>query len=107
MAQTVVSSQPVGSKLVAVIDVTGPVLYATGGKSISLSNYNLGGMSAVEYISGGVSSNGTYIVNGVTPTSHIGVSSSYLLMWTVVATGLEAGAIDLSGSTVRLLVYGY
>lgn len=107
MAQTIVSSQPVGSKLVAIVDVTGPSTYATGGVTIDLSNYNLGGMSAVEYVSGGVSSNGTYYVHGVTPTSHIGVSSSYLLMWTLVSTGAEAGAIDLSGSTVRLLVYGY
>ena len=107
MAQTVISSQPVGSKLEVVLDVTGPSTYATGGVTFSLSNYNVGGISAVEYVGGGVSSDGTYYVHGRTPTGNAAATSSYKLVWTVVATGLEAGAIDLSGSTVRLLVKGY
>ena len=107
MAQTVISSQPVGSKLVAIVDLTGPTTYTTGGYSIDLSNYNIGGMAAVEYVSGGASSNGTYLVHGVTPTGHANGTTSYLLMWIVVATGVEAGAIDLSGCTVRIMVYGY
>ena len=107
MAQTVISSQPVGAKLMAIVDVTGPVLYATGGVTIDLSNYNLGGMSAVEYIGAGTSSNATDYVEGRTPTGNTAATTSYKLVWTVVATGAEAGAIDLSGSTVRLMAYGY
>jgi len=107
MAQTVISSQPVGSKLVAVLDLTGPVLYATGGVSFNLSNYVVGGISAVEFVSGGASSNGTYYVYGRPPTGNAVATSSYKLVWIVAATGVEAAAIDLSASTVRIMVFGY
>ena len=107
MAQTVISSQPVGSKLEAVVDVTGPSLYVTGGVSFSLDNYNVGGISAVEYVGGGATSNGTYYVYGRPPSGNAVATSSYKLVWIVAATGAEAGAIDLSGSTVRILVKGY
>lgn len=110
MAVTIIDNthgfQPVGAKLEAFVDVTGPSLYATGGVAISATNMTLGGMSTIEYVSGGVSSDGTYYVYGRTPTGNRS-SASYKLVWTVVATGAEAGAIDLSGSTVRLCVRGY
>lgn len=98
--------QQVGNKLEAFVDVTGPSLYATGGVAVSTSNMAIMGMSTIEYISAGVSSDGTYYVYGRTPSGNRS-SSSYKLVWTVVATGAEAGAIDLSGSTVRLCVRGY
>lgn len=104
-----------GSNRASVFTVTGPVLYAaytaptTGGQDVQVSGPS--GVKTIDFVVGGVSASGLYRAEVV----HIEASAlngqtlartKLVLKWYVVSTGAEAGAIDLSGETVNLLVIG-
>lgn len=76
---------------------TGPATYATGGDPLDPADFRMGKVFA---ILGVVASGGTtpYLL-------HYDVAASKI-MWFVASTGLEAGAITLSGETVRMEVVG-
>lgn len=104
-----------GSNRASVFPVTGPELYAaytapsTGGQDVQVSGPS--GVKTVDFAIGSVSYSGLYraevvqieasSLNGVTLTR-----TQLVLKWYVVATGAEAGAIDLSAETVDILVIG-
>jgi len=96
---------------------TGPVLYAAltrdpvaGGDTVNAVEAGIKYFDAV--IPVGFSDSGLYSVVGVAPDGNPSTNkqaahaTSWKLKWTVVSTGVEAGAIDLSGETVRLFAVG-
>lgn len=103
---------PPGNKNMVVATITGPNPYApvvvatppTGGQTINASDL---GLVDIETAWGSMSDNGQFCVR-VLPTSNParGVPS-IKLMWFTAATGAEAGAVDLSGRTIRLTVIGH
>lgn len=112
-----------GAKRAAVIPHQGPVLYAAIVEGVApalasggdLVNASEAGMKYIDFACGGLTDSGTYRVECI-PTTVSGIVASpsqvgtpkatYRLRWVVVATGAEAGAIDLSAEIVRLLVIG-
>lgn len=104
-----------GSNRVSVFPVVGPVTYApytapsTGGQDVQVSGPS--GVKTVDFAQGAVSVSGLYraevvqieasALNGQTLSR-----TRLVLKWYVVATGAEAGAVDLSAETVNLLVIG-
>ena len=114
-----------GAKRVSVFYHNGPVLYVpvvvatpvtTGDPVTDVET----GMRYIEWLSGGVSENGQYrvevIPGGGNPSQAqaAGVGGgtvgapqrTWRLRWIVVATGVEAAAVDLSARSVRLLAIG-
>lgn len=102
-----------GSKLVSVIEKTGPSSYTTvttgtpptGGQSVTASEF---GLKYIEHVEGCLSDNGQYLVF-FTPTvsGKEGVTSG-ILFWMTAVNGLEVVAqVDLSGRTVRLKAIGF
>lgn len=82
---------------------TGPV---AGGDSVLATEL---GMKFINAIQGGFTDDGLYRVDPIPAgsTDPNGAMSSVTLRWTVVATGAQvAGAVDLSGSVVRLQAIG-
>jgi hypothetical protein len=102
---------PVGgrSKL-QIIDHRGPALYVTGGETFPQQNAfggpNSIGLSGVLFAqSGSVTEDGLYRL--LFQFGGAGaVKGTVKVKWIVISTGAEAGAINLSGSFVRLLVIG-
>jgi hypothetical protein len=112
-----------GSHRAAVVGHQGPSTYtvvteqsaptqATGGDSLTAVEC---GMKYLEFVNGGLSDSGTYRVECF-PRTPSGLAANaayqplpyteYGLRWVVVATGAEAGAVDLSAEYVRLLAVG-
>ena len=103
-----------GGHKASVFAHTGPVLYAAmttgplaGGDTVTVAEAgNLKFFDAVIPI--GFSDSGVYRVIAVAPVGNPSTNKqaahapSWRLKWIVEATGVEAGAIDLSGQTVRL-----
>jgi len=86
----------------APIDHAGPASYTTGGQTLTASKY---GLRSLDYVGGGLSISGTYEAKGKAVKR--GLSTTYKLVWYVVATGAEVtAATNLSAETVRLLAIG-
>jgi hypothetical protein len=117
---------PGGSKKLSVFDLKGLATYTPGGETIQAKQFGEGGIDIIEPINkqwlsvtqGGVatyqmvpaslgttiSPAGTYFVTvALAINSQTGAVTSVTIKWYVTATGAEAGAIDLSAETVRLL----
>jgi hypothetical protein len=103
-----------GGKVTIVAEVAGPTLYVPGvgnGQVIFARQF---GLAFIDFVgSGCLSASGTYF--GVftqyfpivaAPGNQFGNSDHFAFRWFVVATGAEAGAIDLSGEAMRLLIIG-
>lgn len=84
-----------------------PPAVATGGQSIKASDF---GLKYFDYAVAGLSDSAVYRVECIPgqPSGQgpKGASSTYTLRWVVVATGAEAGAIDLSAEVVRVFALG-
>lgn len=104
-----------GNVRASIMRVVGPSSYAaytaptTGGQDVQVSG--AGGIKTVDFAIGGVSDSGLYRaeVVQIEASTLNGVSlgrTLIILKWYVVATGSEAGAIDLSAETVSVLVIG-
>lgn len=114
--------QPWGNKKVSVFYHTGPnpyvpVVVATPVITGDPVSDTEAGMRFIEVMVGGMSDNGQYVIDcipgGGNPSQPqpqggtVGAPQrTWRLQWRVAATGAEAGAIDLSGRTVRLLAIG-
>lgn len=73
-----------------------------GGDRVQASEF---GLKTIDFLAGGLSSNGTHRVVVNNPTQ--GSATSVQLKWLVEATGAEvAGAVNLSASVVNLLAIG-
>lgn len=102
---------PVGgrSKL-QIVDYHGPLLYVAGGvpfpQQSALGGPNSIGLSGILWAhSGATTEDGLYRL--LFQFGGAGaVKGTVLVKWIVVSTGSEAGAINLNGSFVRLLVVG-
>jgi len=81
-----------------VVLYSGPASYATGGDPLDPADFRMGKVFAIL---------GAVAANGTTPyLLHFDVATS-TIFWYVASTGLEvAGAVDLSGMTVRMEVVG-
>ena len=105
-----------GDKRASVMTLVGPASYtqftapSTGGQDVQAEQQ--GGVKTVDFAIGGSSDDGTHrvevvhyeagSVRGVTI-----VDAVFVVKWYVIATDVEAaGAVDLSGQTVRILVVG-
>jgi hypothetical protein len=111
-----------GNKRVSVWYHRGPVLYVpvviatpvTTGDPVTDTE---AGMRYIEYIMGGISDNGQYLVTAIPgagnpsqaqPTGGtVGAPQrTWRLMWSLAVSGQEAAAVDLSARTVRLFAIG-
>jgi len=105
-----------GAHRASVFAHVGPTLYAAftdtpvaGGDVVEARE---GGLTWLDFLVGGISDSGTYLVQAVVAAGHSSSSKAgapsktWVLRWVVVSTGAEAGAIDLSGETVRLFGIG-
>lgn len=104
-----------GSKKIQVVDLSGLSTYTPGGETIQAAQFGQGGIDYVqlmnqklETIGGDMvmvaeSFSGTYFVTIEVGAGTVGAVSSVTIKWYVVATGAEAGAIDLSAEKVRAL----
>lgn len=103
--------KPPGDKLISVATLAGPSTYApvvtgsppTGGQTILASDF---GLVDFDFVHGSLSDDGQYGVNVIYPNNPQEPVTSAILQWFTAATGVEAGAVDLSGRTVRLLLRG-
>jgi hypothetical protein len=92
-----------GGKFTQAVDYTGPVLYVPGTGDGPLDPKIFGCPEALMFADGSMSQSGNYFVrlqpkqNGYGP---------WYVRWFVTSTGLEAGAINLSGETVKLWAFG-
>jgi len=101
-----------GTKKASVFELAGPTLYAPGGQTVNASQFGWGGF---DYVSSGMLSySGTYFVrvqplpvDAAPSAQKNGGNSQVKVVWYVVATGAEAGAINLSAEIVRLLALGF
>ena len=89
-----------GNKKVQTIDWTAPNPYVVGGVSFPASNFNIGGFESGY---GSVSQSGNY--RAELRFSANGAGPAKVVVF-VMATGLEAGAIDLSAEKFRLTFVG-
>lgn len=95
---------------VPVVNGTAPAL-PTGGDTVQAVE---AGLKTFDAVLGAVSDSGTYrveaipkAVSGNISNNNLGQpTTSFTLRWYVVATGVEAGAIDLSAEIVRLTAFG-
>jgi len=71
---------------------------ATGGDVITAAAF---GLKTIETLQGGVTWDGNYLVVPLRRNA-----TTWVLTWIVIATGLQAGAITLNASTVRLSAIG-
>ena len=78
---------------------TGPL---AGGDTLTAAEL---GLVYIEHVFTGITSDGLYRVEVMNPTA-VPVTS-VKLRWTVMATGVQAGAINLSASLVNLLAIGW
>src|SRR5215510_13375511 len=114
-----------GNKRVSVFYHTGPASYVqlavaappTGGDPVSDVE---AGLRFIDFLDGGNSDNGQFRIDCLpafgNPSQAVGAGQggtqgaaqrTWLLRWIVVATGAEvAGAVNLSGRTVRLMAIG-
>lgn len=104
-----------GNVRASVFPIAGPNPYApytapsTGGQDVTIMGPS--GVKTVDFAIGAVSTDGLHRaevvqieaanVNGVTVAK-----AKIILKWYVVATGAEAGAVDLSDTIVNLMVFG-
>ena len=108
---------PPGNLPWSVIDIVGPSSYTaitpgaagvapTGGQAVSCSALGLPVSVIWAQAMGGV--NGTYdVVVYLNPFNSLsGSRTGIILQWIVAATGAEAGAVDLSAQTVRIMAIG-
>jgi len=108
-----------GDRPYAIIDHQGPNPYApvvngvspalpTGGDPILAPEFGLGSPNIEGIFMVGGSLTGTYVVYAFQQTSYNQGSgnATWALRWVIAATGVEAGAIDLSGEVVRLIGFG-
>lgn len=105
----------IGNKAMSVFPVAGPAVYAqytapsTGGQDVQTSPF---GVKTIDKVIGGITTDGLYqVIPAYVEASTLAGRSlgltQVVLKWYVLATGLEAGVgVDLSGSTVNLLVIG-
>jgi len=99
--QMVMQPSPVGELFMSMADIKGINPYVAGGVSLSANAFAL---QTFKMVLGGTSQSGTYWVTG---RSIAGPgATSVKIQWFVAATGAEAGAIDLSAETVRLVAWG-
>jgi len=104
-----------GSKKISVIDFKGLATYTPGGEAIYASQFGEGGIDFIELMNkqqisvGGdllvaaMSFSGTYYATIEVPVTAVGAVPRVTIKWYVTATGVEAGAIDLSAEEVRFL----
>lgn len=101
-----------GHKIESVIEVVGlnpyvvitPATPPTGGQSILAAAF---GLKAIDFCESSGSDNGQYDVRVFYPNgSAAKASPSVTLQWVTAATGIEAGAVDLSTRTIRLRAVG-
>jgi hypothetical protein len=104
--------QAIGNRMVSLIDHKGPASYAalapgtppTGGDVLTAAEC---GMKFISAVSGQVDSTGTYTAEATETVGSQGEVTQVRLCWFVIATGLQvAGAVNLSGSSMRLIVWG-
>ena len=108
---------PWGASFASVVTVTGPASYtqftapSTGGQDVQ--SLPEAGPKTVDFAIGGSSDDGTHRVEVVHYEAGAVLGGStlanavFVLKWYVIATDVEAaGAVDLSGQTVRILVIG-
>lgn len=84
------------------VDHDGPVLYAAGGETIQATVF---GMKAIAQVIVSASDDSLYFAAPVFLKRGVD-NSSFKLMWFVASSGAEAGAIDLSASTLRITAIG-
>lgn len=101
LQQMVMQPSPVGELFMSMADVVGPNPYAAGGVAVSPQQF---GLQTFKQVIGAVTRSGTYTVESRSISGPGGTSIK--LIWAVVATGAEAGAIDLSAETVRIIAFG-
>lgn len=108
--------QAVGNRMVSILDHKGPASYTpvtpgtppaacTGGDILTAAEC---GLKSITAVSGQVDNTGTYDVEASMEVKTGGAAevSQVALMWRVISSGLQAGAIDLHLSQVRLIVWG-
>lgn len=104
MAQTRIAGYPqsAGAKVECILEVDGPASYTAGtGNTIDAT---AAGMKYIEYVAGGISTDGTYTTIGKVT----GTASTATLLWFTRTTGAEVGGgTNLSASKVRILVRGF
>lgn len=103
-----------GNKLWSIAELTGPESYTqvtpgtppTGGQEILASAF---GLKFLEHVwVSMVDRTGAYIAHPISPASPGQPATSVTVVWIVAAGGAEvAGAVDLSGTTVRIMALGY
>lgn len=99
-----------GRSKLQIVDHRGPILYTAGGETFPQQSVYGGpnslGLSGILYApSGTVTEDGLYRL--LPQFGGAGaVKGTVKIKWIVISTGAEAGAINLSGSFVRLLVIG-
>lgn len=101
-----------GDRLMSIVDHKGPASYTqittgsppTGGDTITAQEC---GMKYITAVCGTFSDDGQYEAVGGVGAAAGGEATSAFLLWQVAHTGAEvSGATNLSGRTVRLIVYG-
>lgn len=99
-----------GSKKAFLGELVGPTLYASGGQTVNASQLGWGGFDMVQAPC--LSLSGTYMARvqllplDAAPSEFLGACASVKVVWYVVATGAEAGAVDLSTEVMRLFAIG-
>ena len=105
-----------GDNRASVMTVVGPASYtqftapSTGGQDVQADPQ--GGVKIVDFAIGGSSNDGTHraevvhyeagLVRGVSVADTV-----FVLKWYVIATDAEVGAaVDISGQTIRVMVFG-
>lgn len=106
--------QPFGSKKLSVLPNThaGPASYTqvttgplAGGDAVYPEDF---GLSWIDNIDGGITSDGLYRVEPIMPTSGpVKRGTAITLRWTVVSTGNQVNAaVNLSASSVNMIAVG-
>ena len=96
----------------SIADISGPVLYApiapgvppSGGQVVTAADF---GLESLDWVGSMGSNNGQYNAVVIPSAFNSGAPlASVRLIWTLAATGAQAGAINLSAFTVRLFAIG-
>lgn len=115
---------PLASKHIEIVDLLGLTTYTPGGETLNADLFGGLGFEAIIPMNVGVvamphsgagttpvpvalSLSGTYFVTVRFPAAMLPGESARtaVITWYVTATGVEAGAIDLSAETVRMLMF--
>lgn len=106
---------PPGNKPFVLVDIDGPASYTaitpgtpiTGGQEIIVTPSGMG-LNRIEWAQSMGDSTGTYdVVCYVSPFNRNNNTTTLILQWLTAATGAEvAGATNLSGSVIRVLMIG-